>query len=62
MYLGVFRRVLLLVLEEIYVRGVKLIDNHIWVGNVWETIHKDHPRVLEEGPKLNVKTVPGNPK
>ena len=60
-YLGVFRRVLLLVLEEIYVRGVKLIDNHIWVGNVWEIIPKDHQRVLEEGSKISLQAVPGRP-
>ena len=30
---------------------------HVWVGNVPAKILKDHPRVLEEGPKLLAKAV-----
>ena len=39
------------VLDEIQVRGFKIIYDHIWVGNVREIISKDHQAVLEEGPK-----------
>ena len=39
------------VLDEIHVRGVKIIDDDIWVQNFREIIHKGHLRVLEEGPK-----------
>ena len=44
------------VLDEIYVIGVKLIYDRIWVGIIQEIIPKDHPRVLEEGPRLVAKT------
>ena len=44
------------ILGEIYVRGPKLIYGHVWVGNVWENIPKDKPRVFEEGPMLLAKT------
>ena len=40
------------VLDEIYVRGVTLLEDRIWVGNFLEIIPKDHPRVLEEGHKF----------
>ena len=43
-------------LNEIYVSGVKLIEDRIWFTNVREIIPKDHPRVLEEGHKLVAKT------
>ena len=46
-----------LFLYEIHVRGVKLIENHNWVGKVRKIIPKDHLRVLEEGPKTIAKTV-----
>ena len=49
------------VLGEIHVRGDKLIYEHLWVGNFRENIPKDHPRVLEEGPKVGAKTVQDNP-
>ncbi len=52
----------MLVLEEINLRGDKIIYNHVWVGNVWSNIPKDQPRALEGGPILGVKTVPGIPK
>ena len=44
------------VLDEIYVRGVKIIEDIIWVGKVCKFIPKDQPRVLEEGHKLVAKT------
>ena len=44
------------IFNEIYVRGIKLIDDHFWVGNFLENIPKDLPRVLEEGPMLVAKT------
>ena len=40
------------VLDEIDVVGPKILYEHVWVGNIWESIPKDNPRVLEEGPKL----------
>ena len=43
-------------LDEIHVTGPKLIYEHVWVRNIWKNIPKDHPRVLEEGPKLVPKT------
>ena len=50
------------ILYEIHVRGFKLIDDRIWVGNVWEIIPMDHLRVLEEGPKTVGMAVPSRPK
>ena len=50
------------VLYEIHVKGVRLVYNYVWIGNIQENIPKDKPRVLEEGPKLEVKTVPVSPK
>ena len=50
------------VLNEIHVRGVKLIEYHIWVRNIRKIIPKDHLRVLEEGPKIVGMAVPGRPK
>ena len=38
------------VLDEINVRGPKLVYKHIQVGNVQAKLPKDQPRVLEEGP------------
>lgn len=49
------------VLDEIHVSGPKLIYEHVWVGNVGANNPKDHPRVLEEGPKVGAKTVQDNP-
>ncbi|TMX04216.1 hypothetical protein EJD97_010645 [Solanum chilense] len=49
------------VLDEIYVRGVKLIEYSIRLGNAREIIPNDHPRVLEEGPKPVCKAVQGRP-
>ena len=47
------------VLDEIHLKGVKIIKNHICVGKLKEIIRKDHQRVLEEGPKVVVKKVLG---
>ena len=38
------------VLNEIPVRGHKIVYKHIRVGNVQVKVPKDQPRVLEEGP------------
>ena len=46
-----------LILDEIYLTDYKLIEDRIWVGKVQEIIPKDHPSVLEEGPKMMQKTV-----
>ena len=51
----------MLVLDKIHVRGVLIIDDDIWVGNVREIIPKDHQRVLEERPKISVQAVAGRP-
>ena len=51
----------MLFLDEIHVSGPKIVYNHVWVGNVQEIIPKDHPRVLEEGPKLLAKPVQDSP-
>ena len=45
------------ILDEIYLTDYKLIEDRIWVGKVQEIISKDHPSVLEEGPKLMQKAV-----
>ena len=42
----------MLILDEIHVRGAKLVYDHFWVENVHVNILKHDPRVLEEGPKL----------
>ena len=47
--------------HEIHVRGVKLIENRYWVGNVGEIVPEHHLRFLEKGPKIVAKTVPGRP-
>ena len=39
------------VLDEIHVRGSKLIYDHVWIGKVPTNIPKDQPRFHEEGPK-----------
>ena len=49
------------VLDEIHVRGTKLVYEHVRVGNIRANIPKDHPRVLEEGPKLVPKTAQDSP-
>ena len=43
-------------LDEVHVRDTKIVYKYILVGNLWENIPKDHPRVLEEGPMLVAKT------
>ena len=43
------------VLDEINVRGPKIIYDHVWVGNTRLNIPKDHPRVLEERPKVGAQ-------
>ena len=50
------------VVDKIYVRGVKLIDDLILVRNIGEIIHKDHQRALEEGLKLFGMSLPGRSK
>ena len=54
--LVMFHRVLRVFFGEIHVTGDKLIYNHVWVENVQANIPKDHPRVLENGPKVVPKT------
>ena len=49
------------ILDEIHVRGVKLIKGHVCLRNVQENIPKDQPRVLEEGPVLVAKAAQGSP-
>ena len=44
------------VLDEIYMECLKLIYENIWIGNVQVKVPKDHPRVLEEGPKFCSQT------
>ena len=43
------------VLDEIYVRGLKLINDCIWVGNISEILSKEKSRVLEDGPMFVAK-------
>ena len=50
------------VLDEIHVGGPKFDYKYIWIRNVRTNIHKDHPRVLEEGPFIRAKTVKKSPK
>ena len=40
------------VFGKIHLRGPEIIYNNVWIKNVQEIILKDHPRVLEEGPKV----------
>ena len=49
------------VLGEIHVIWSKLIHDHFWVGNIQENFPKDHPRVLEEGPKVGAQDIPRPP-
>ena len=56
-----FHRVLRVFFGEIHVTGDKLIYNHVWVENVQANIPKDHPRVLENGPKVVPKTIQDSP-
>ena len=49
------------VLDEINVSVHILIEDHVWVVNVWENIPKDQPRVFDEGPILVAKTAQGSP-
>ena len=44
------------VLDEIDVRGHKIVYEHIRVGNVRTKVPKNQPRVLEEGPILVDRT------
>ncbi len=45
------------VLDEIIVRGIKLVLDHVWVINIRKNIPKDHPRICEEGPFSRAKVV-----
>ena len=47
------------VLDEIHVRGDKIIYDNVLVEYVKPNIPKDHPRLLEEGPKVGPKTSQG---
>ena len=49
------------VLDEIYVRGPKLVYEHMRVGKVCENIPKDHPWALEEGPFKSAQAVKNQP-
>ena len=49
------------VLDKLLVRGVKLIENCIFVGNIKVISPKDRLRVLKEGPKIHCMVVPGRP-
>ena len=49
------------VLDEIHVRDSKIVYDHVWVGNVLENVPNDHPRVLEEGPKVGAQDFPRPP-
>ena len=42
-------------LDKRHVRGPKILYEHVFVGNVWVNIPKDHPNVLEEGPFMSVQ-------
>ena len=50
-----------LILDEIDARGIILVTNHIWYGNVHANIPKDQPRVLEEDPLQEPKAVKTSP-
>ena len=56
-----FRQFLRVFLDEIHVRGDKIVYNHVWIVNVRENIPKEQPRVLEEGAILVAKTAKGSP-
>ena len=45
------------VLDEIYVRGTKLVYEHMRVGNVHKNIPKYHTWALEEGPFKSAQAV-----
>ena len=45
------------VLDEIYVRGTKLVYEHMRVGNVRKNIPKYHTWALEEGPFKSAQAV-----
>ena len=51
----------MLILDEIDVRGFKIIEYRSFAGNVWEIILKDHKRSLEEGPKIVGLAIPSRP-
>ena len=56
--LGMFHWVLLFRLDEIHVRGARLVYGH---GDVQENIPKDQPRAFEEGPKSWSQDCPRQP-
>ena len=49
------------VLDKINVRGPKVVYYDVWVGNVWENIAKNHPRVLEAGHFMSAKISQDSP-
>ena len=48
--LACFVQFYVFVLNEIHVRGHKIVYKYIRVGNVQVKLPKDHPRVLDKGP------------
>ena len=57
----IFCRVLHVRLDEIHVRGPKLVYEHVWIVNFCENIPMDHTSVLDEKPKVSAKTVQDSP-
>ena len=49
------------ILDEMDVKGIKIVYEHIRVGNVQEKVLKDQPRVLEEWAFLEPKAVKTSP-
>ena len=49
------------VLDEIHVRGDKIVYDNVWAWNVLENIPKVNARLLEEEPMLVAKTAQGSP-
>ena len=47
----------MLVVDEIDIRGPKLVFDHFVVVKILKIFHKDQPRVLEEGPMCEPKAV-----
>ena len=49
------------IFDAIHVRGDKIVYDHVLVEYVKPKIPKDHPRVLEEGPKVGAQDIPRPP-
>ena len=52
-----FIKFYVLVVDEIDIRGPKLVFDHFVVVKILKIFHKDQPRVLEEGPMCEPKAV-----